>query len=142
RRRSALYGLQVALAVGLLAKGMLGLLLPGFAIAAAIALEKRWDMIGELARPRSWILLLALIVPWHLAMAVRPPGFAWDYTVNQPFLFFLDRKEPRDSTPVSLGVFWGAFALRAFPWTLLAPAALLVAFRRWRDPAYVLALGL
>jgi 4-amino-4-deoxy-L-arabinose transferase-like glycosyltransferase len=44
--------------------------------------------------------------------------------VNQHFLFFLDQKEPRDSIPVSLGVFWGAFLGRTFPWTLFLPIAL------------------
>lgn len=131
-RLRALYGLQCALAVGLLAKGMLGLVLPALPIAVLVVAEKRWGMLRELVRPRGWMLLLAILVPWHLAVALRHGGFAWDYIVNQHFLFFLDRKEPRDSIPVSLGVFWAAFTLRTFPWTLLVPAALVSALRRPR----------
>lgn len=134
-RRRALIGLQCSLAVGLLAKGMVGLLLPGFPIGAVILSERRWDLLGEFVRPRGWLLFAVLVVPWHLVVALRHPGFAWDYIVNQHFLFFLDEKEPRDSIPVSLLEFWAAFLLRVFPWTLLLPIAV-VGIRRVRDPRH------
>jgi 4-amino-4-deoxy-L-arabinose transferase-like glycosyltransferase len=132
-RQRALLGLQCSLAVGLLAKGIVGLLLPGFPIAVVILIERRWDLLADFARPRGWFLFAGLVVPWHFAVALRHPGFASDYIVNQHVLFFLDKKEPRDSIPISLGEFWGAFLLRTFPWTLFLPLA---AFGvcRVRDP--------
>src|SRR5262249_5524283 len=127
------WGLQIALAVGLLAKGMLGIVLPAIPIATLVVLERRWGMVRELARPRRWVLLVAILLPWHAIVALRHSGFAFDYLVNQHLLFFLDRKEPRDSIPISLAAFWGAFALRAIPWTALAPVALAHAMTRARD---------
>lgn len=132
-RRRALLGLQCSLAVGLLAKGIVGLLLPGFPIALVLLTERRWDLMAEFTRPRSWLLFVVLIVPWHLIVALRHPGFAWDYVVNQHFLFFLDKKEPRDSIPISLLGFWAAFFLRTFPWTLFLPLAA-AGIWRVRDP--------
>lgn len=131
RRRRALYGFQLALAAGLLAKGIVALLLPGFAVAVVILAEKRWDFLLRLAAPRSWLLFFILITPWHVVAAVRHPGFAWDYIVNQHFLFFLDRKFPRDSIPVPLSVFWGAFLGRLFPWTIFLPLVVLHSVRQW-----------
>lgn len=128
-RRRALFGLQLALAAGLLAKGMVALLLPGFAIAAVILTERRWDILRALVSPSGWWLLVVTVAPWHIVAGLRHEGFLRDYVVNQHFLFFLDRKEPRDSTPVSLGVFWGAFLGRTFPWTFLLPFALIGAPR-------------
>jgi len=138
RRTRALVGLQIALAAGLMGKGALGLLLPGIPIAAALLAaaseeRRRGDdgrppitaFLADLARPRSWLVFVALIVPWHLLMAARHQGFAWDYIVNQHFLFFFDKKEPRDSIPIPLGEFWGITLARTFPWTLLLPLALL-----------------
>jgi 4-amino-4-deoxy-L-arabinose transferase-like glycosyltransferase len=130
--RWPLIGLQVSLAVGLLAKGMLALLIPGVVIGTQIIVERRTDLARRLLHPRAWWLLALLIVPWHLVAATRHPGFFWDYVVNQHVLFFFDRKFPRDSVPVSLGAFWAAFALRLFPWTIFAPLAAGVAVWRLR----------
>jgi 4-amino-4-deoxy-L-arabinose transferase-like glycosyltransferase len=125
----ALLGLQVSLAVGLLAKGLLALIIPGFVFLVLIVSERRYDLI-----PR---LLVLLTVPWHVLVGLRHPGFLWDYVVNQHVLFFLGRKLPRDSTPVSLGVFWEALALRLFPWTLFVPLAVITAVgRAWRRRSY------
>jgi 4-amino-4-deoxy-L-arabinose transferase-like glycosyltransferase len=135
-RRRALYGMQVGLAVALMAKGMVGLVLSAVPIATIIVTERRWDALRMLVAPRGWILFLALVAPWHVAMAMRHPGFAWDYIVNQHVLFFLDRKEPRTSTPISLGWFWIAFLLRTFPWTLLLPAVVLWSAGRVNEPGH------
>ncbi len=132
-RRGPLIALQVSVAVGLLGKGLLAVLVPGVVCAALLAIERRADLVRELLRPRAWWLVVLLVAPWHVLVGLQHPGFAWDYIVNQHLLFFLDRKFPRDSEPVSLAVFWSAFALRLFPWTLFAPLACVTAMRRVRD---------
>lgn len=128
-RRWALIALQCSLAVGLLAKGILGLLLPAVPVGVVILMERRWDIVADLVRPSGWLLLVLLVAPWHIVVALRHPGFAWDYLVNQHFLFFLDQKEPRDSIPISLLEFWLAFLLRTFPWTLFLPLAVATSWR-------------
>ena len=123
------------LAVGILDKGFVPLVLAG----ATIALVEM--ATGEL-RPDTFIarlrtlhalwgipLLAAIAVPWHLLAGARNPGFLWDYVVNQHFLFFFDKKLPRDSIPDSLGFFWAMFFARALPWSLLLPAAAIHAWR-------------
>lgn len=142
RRRRALYCMQGALAVGLLAKGIVGLLLPGVPIAVVILLERRWDLLRTLAAPRTWWVFAALVAPWHVAAALRHPGFTWDYVVNQHLLFFLDKKEPRDSIPITLRAFWGAFILRTFPWTLFVPPALIAGIWARRASQWRRAYGL
>ena len=133
-RRRALYGLQLALAAGLLDKGIVALLLPAFPIAVIITVERRWDLLRVLAAPRSWVLFAMLVIPWHLVASLRHTGFAWDYIVNQHVLFFFDRKLTRDSTPVPLTVFWGAFLARSFPWVLFLPIAVVSAWCHRRSP--------
>jgi 4-amino-4-deoxy-L-arabinose transferase-like glycosyltransferase len=137
RERWALLGLQVSLALGLLAKGLLAVVLSGFVFLLIIITERRFDLLPRLLHPRAWWLLLLLAGPWHLLVGLRHPGFLWDYVVNRHVLFFFDRKLPYDSTPVSLLTFWAALALRLFPWTLFVPLALLAAGRRaWRERAF------
>jgi len=123
-RRAACIALYVALAVGVMAKGIVGVVLPGVPIALALLVERRADLLARLAAPRHWLWFVLLVVPWHVVAALRHPGFLWDYVVNQHLLFFFDQKLPRDSVPVSLSVFWAAFLLRMFPWTLFLPLAL------------------
>jgi 4-amino-4-deoxy-L-arabinose transferase-like glycosyltransferase len=126
-QRRALTALQVVLAAGLLTKGIIALLLPAMPMAAVVLVERRADLVRLFCTPRSWMILLALAAPWHLVCAWRHEGFTWDYLVHQHLLFFFDRKLPRDSVPVPLTVFWGTFAGRVFPWTLLVPLAVAAA---------------
>jgi 4-amino-4-deoxy-L-arabinose transferase-like glycosyltransferase len=128
--RGARVGLQVALAVGLLAKGVVGLVLPAAALGLAMLVSGNFRLLRRLATPRAWWLFALLVGPWHLAMAFRHPGFAWDYIVNQHILFFLDRKIPRDSEGIPLWQFWAVFGARLFPWTLILPVAIVRAWPR------------
>lgn len=119
-----LAGMYVALGLGVLAKGMVPLVIAGVPIATLTLRERGVRGIRRLRPGLGLALLAAVVLPWHVAVAVRHPGFAWDYVVNQHLLFFLDRKFPRDSEGDDLVFFLSAFAGRALPWVLLLPATL------------------
>lgn len=131
-RSPALIGWQVAIAVGLMSKGMVAVLVPGFVCVVLAVARRDTTLLRILLHPRAWWLLLVLMAPWHAIMSLRHEGFLWDYVVNQHVLFFFDKKWPRDSVPVALPVFWAAFAARLFPWTLFAPIAVFASMRRAR----------
>ena len=127
---TSLIGWQLALATAVLAKGLPGVVLPALTVLVLLAVERRSDLVRRLLSPSAWWLFVLIMAPWPLWMGYRHPGFLWDYLVNQHLLFFFDRKVPRDSVPVSLVQFWGAFAIRLFPWTLILPLAIVTAARR------------
>ena len=129
RRARWLTGLYAALGVGVLAKGLLPLVLAGLPIAAVTLRDHGWRGAARLRPGLGLLVLAAIVVPWHVVAALRHPGFAWDYVVNQHLLFFLDRKLPRDSEGDSLAFFWAAAAGRAAPWVLLVPLTLAEAVR-------------
>ena len=133
--RWPLLALQAALAVAVLAKGLIGIVIPGLVFAMVISLERRFDLFRVFLRPRAWWLFVLLAAPWHVLVSLRHSGFLWDYFINQHLLFFFNRKLPHDSVPVSLPVFWGSFGLRLFPWTIFAPLAVVAAVRRMRSHA-------
>jgi 4-amino-4-deoxy-L-arabinose transferase-like glycosyltransferase len=111
-------------ALGIMTKGLIGLLYPALILGSALGLAGRF---GEARRYRpGWGLTIvaAATVPWHVAAGVANPGFWWDYVVNQHLLFFLDRKFPRDSIPDPLWFAWGMLAVRLLPWLVLLPTAL------------------
>ncbi len=129
RRARWLVGLWAALGVGVLAKGLVPLVLAGLPIAAVTLRDRGWRGVARLRPGLGLLVLAAIVVPWHVAAALRHPGFAWDYVVNQHVLFFLDRKLPRDSEGDSLAFFWAAATGRAAPWVLLVPLTLAEAVR-------------
>ena len=134
---AAALSLWTAVALGLLDKGLLALVLPGAAIGLAelVGGELGPRTVGVRLRalrvPLGIAVVAALALPWHLAAALRNPGFAWDYVVNQHLLAFFDAKLPRDSIPDSLAFFWAMFFVRTLPWGLLLPAALV---HGWQAP--------
>ena len=102
-----------------------------------LPLSAQWILLREVfhAVRHPHALERRLCAGLDVLMSLRHPGFVWDYVVHQHVLFFFDQKVPRDSVPVPLAVFWGALALRLFPWTLFAPLAIVAAVRRaWRKP--------
>ncbi len=133
--RGWLVGLWAALGVGMLAKGFVPVVLAAMPIGVLTLAEEGWRGVGRL---RPWLglgVMAAIVAPWHVAVALQHPGFAWDYVVNQHLLFFLDKKPTRDSEGDALWFFWAAFALRALPWTLLFPLTLGEAARGAQAPA-------
>ncbi|HKA29396.1 MAG TPA: glycosyltransferase family 39 protein [Candidatus Binatia bacterium] len=113
-----------ALGAGMMAKGFVPLVVALVPIGVVCLRNDGWRGLLRLRPGLGTLVLAAVLLPWHLAVALQHPGFAWDYLVNQHFLFFLDRKLPRDSEGIALASFWGAFLGRALPWILLVPLTL------------------
>jgi 4-amino-4-deoxy-L-arabinose transferase-like glycosyltransferase len=128
RPRRALFAGYLFAALGLLAKGLIGIVLPGMVIVA-------WVLV--LRRPRAllallwWpgLLLFALVgAPWFVAMQERFPDFLHYFFVVQHFQRFttsgFNNPEP----------FWFYFALLPLgmlPWSAWLPAAVR---RSWGHP--------
>ena len=119
-----LVAFYAALGAGMMAKGLVPLVVALVPIGVVCVRNDGWRGLRRLRPGLGALVLAAVLLPWHLAVALQHPGFAWDYLVNQHFLFFLDRKLPRDSEGIALAVFWGVFFGRALPWILLVPLTL------------------
>jgi len=75
-------------ALGLLAKGLIGVVLPG-AVHAIWCLVTRWPQALTLgAWLPGWIVLLAVAAPWFVGMQRRYPGFFDYFVVTQHFRRF------------------------------------------------------
>lgn len=136
-------GFWIAIAVGVLDKGLVALLLPLGVIGVA---EHRGPRIGPGLRglnvPRGIAIVTAIVMPWYGLAVYRNPGFLWDSMVNEQILRFFHAKLPRDFVPDSLPFFWAMFAARTLPWSPLLPAAVVHAVRaRTVRPALRLAVG-
>ena len=115
--------------VGTMTQGLLGFVLPGLALVPSLLLAGEWRNWRRFVPWWGPGLFLGIVLPWHVLCALQTPGFAWDYIVNQHVLFFLDKKFPRDSVPISLPVMYLSLAGRLFPWLTLLPVAFVQPYR-------------
>jgi 4-amino-4-deoxy-L-arabinose transferase-like glycosyltransferase len=76
--RRALAGAYAAAAFGVLAKGLIGLVIPALVIGAWLVLLRRWRTLRALLWAPGALLALAIAPPWFIAMQLRFPEFA-DY---------------------------------------------------------------
>ncbi|CDM25583.1 Polymyxin resistance protein ArnT, undecaprenyl phosphate-alpha-L-Ara4N transferase; Melittin resistance protein PqaB [Castellaniella defragrans 65Phen] len=87
---AALAAMYVAAAAGFLAKGLIGVVLPGGVLFFWLLGRRRWRAMGRLLWWPGILLFLALTLPWMVAMELRHPGFFDYYIVHQHFQRFLE----------------------------------------------------
>lgn len=83
--RGALLGAYAAAALGVLAKGLIGVLLPALVIALWLLLARRPARLRALLSLPGAALFLAIALPWFAAMQQRHPDFLHYFVVVQHF---------------------------------------------------------
>lgn len=97
RRRSRLRAVYAALAVGVMAKGLIALVLGVGTIVLAMLLARQgWRELRRLVDGIGLVVFAAIVLPWHIAACIRQPGFADFYFINEHVRRFLGTREPHD----------------------------------------------
>lgn len=86
--RAALAGAWAMAALGLLAKGLIGIVIPGGVLLLWLLLLRRWRLIGRLLWWPGLLVFAAVGVPWFWAMQQRFPDFLHYFFVVQHFQRF------------------------------------------------------
>lgn len=144
RKPNRMYITYAALALALLAKGLIAPVFFGAAVLPYLLITGDWRRWREFRLPTGLLLFLAIGAPWHILAALRNPdhgnpvgnvpgfghvhGFLYFYFVNEHFLRFLGRRFPHDYNKQPGWVFWAGHLVWLFPWCLFFPAA---AARLW-----------
>ncbi|OWT74496.1 MULTISPECIES: glycosyltransferase family 39 protein [unclassified Achromobacter] len=126
RALSLLVGVLAGL--GVLAKGLIGLVLPGAVLVLWLVLRRRWRGFSVLLWPPVLAVFLAMTLPWFWVMQTRFPDFLHYFFVYQQFERFaatgFNNVQP----------FWfylPVVAALAVPWTLWLGGAMRKEF--WRN---------
>jgi 4-amino-4-deoxy-L-arabinose transferase-like glycosyltransferase len=146
RKPGRLYLAYAALAIAVLAKGLIA---PVFFLAAVIpylALTGEWRRWRQLRLFSGLLIFLAIAAPWHVLAALRNPdhgnpignipspghvhGFLYFYFMNEHVLRFLGKRYPHDYNRQSQIAYWLGQLIWLFPWSLFLPAVLV---RAWRN---------
>lgn len=119
-------------AIATMAKGPAGFGLPIICAFAYVATKKRWSELLRFEMLTGLLVILAVALPWYVAMYVRHGSPFTDRLIfhdmfNRAFSHVHDTNEG-DDTGIRYYVWQLGYAL--FPWTGLAPLGLLWGFRR------------
>ena len=156
RKPARIYVMYAALAIAVLAKGLIAPVFFVMAVTPYLIITGEWRKWRQL-RPVSGILLfLAIAAPWHILAGLRNPdhgnpvgtiptpghvhGFLYFYFINEHVLRFLGKRYPHDYNKQPFWVFWLGQLVWLFPWSLYFPAVLRRAWRNrrlaWADVRY------
>ena len=122
------------LALGTLAKGPLGIVLPLAIALCFLLVRKEWRRIRQM---RLWLglpIAVGLVLAWYIPAARRSPGYGMAPVFGRQII---NRVLYAENHGVSL-LYWPFFQVTAFawgmaPWSLLIPFAAVAAYRGRRD---------
>jgi len=121
-----------ALAAAVLTKGLMGIVLPGLAVFLYMLWQRDWAILRYLHLGKGLALLLAITVPWFVAVSRANPEFA--------HFFFIHEHFERYTTHVSQHVepiyfFVPILLMGVSPWLSTSLGALFRPGFSWRPPA-------
>lgn len=98
RARLLWWGAFSAAALAVLAKGLVGLLIPAAVVGLWMVATRRWDVLRQVPWLTGGAVFLLIAAPWHILASARNPSFAWFYFVHEHVLRYAtavaDRHEP------------------------------------------------
>jgi 4-amino-4-deoxy-L-arabinose transferase-like glycosyltransferase len=130
------YLMWISLALAVLSKGLVALVFLFGTAGIFLLLTGDWRNLRRLRPISGMLLFLAIAAPWHVLAGLRNTGgadghgFFWFYFVNEHVLRFLGRRIPQDFNKLPAYLYWLLHAVWLFPWSFLAPAGLVLAWRR------------
>jgi hypothetical protein len=140
-------GFATACALGVLTKGLIGLVFPLLIVTLYLAMTRNLRHLRRWHPLLGTFIFFAIAAPWHVAAGMANPteghpgalptpgnvhGWYWFYFVNEHLLRYLNRRIPRDYDTVPLALFWGLLVVWLLPWSIFLGHALCrVPLRRW-----------
>ena len=117
----------VCAGLGFLAKGLIGIVLPGMVWCIWLIWERRWRQWWLPLYPPVWLGLWMVAAPWALLAQHRFPQFFHYFFVTQHFQRYT---ETGFNNPQAWWFYLAVIALAGLPWTA---AGLLAALKIWRS---------
>ena len=135
RRGRFLMLMYGAIGLGVLAKGPLGVVIPGGVVFVFLLLRRDLRFLLRMMLVRGTLVVLALALPWNIAMALRDPEYLRYFLLQQNLGNFASAAAARHPEPFYYYVV--ILLVGFFPWVCYLPAAIAQTFRRGRpfDPA-------
>jgi 4-amino-4-deoxy-L-arabinose transferase-like glycosyltransferase len=118
-------------ALSVLAKGLIGFVLPALIIGPWLLVQGRWRELLRLLHPFGVLLFAAIALPWMLLMQHRYPGFFDYFIVEQHFRRYA---QTNFNNVHPAWFFVVALPALTLPWSLWLPKAVADAWRARAGP--------
>jgi len=133
RRKRYLLLFWVAAGFAVLAKGPLGLVLPGLVIGVFLLSTRRLSLIKDMQIGWGLLILLAVAGPWYIAISLRNPDYL-RYFILEKNLGSFSSSNTHHAGPIYF--YFRALSFGLLPWVTFVPLATIGAIRnRDRGPA-------
>ena len=131
RDRRFLWLFYTGMALGTLAKGPLGILVPLLGLGPYLTLTRQWKRYFTEGRPLlGWTLCVFIAAPWYLAMlAIHGADYAAAAQANTAGRF----ANPMEGHGGTLLFYVPILLFGFFPWSGLLPAALWQTLKEWKS---------
>jgi len=103
--------------LGVLTKGMIGVVFVGAIIFAHILITGNWKVLRRLQVGYGILIFLLIAAPWHIAAGLANSDFFSFYFIREHLLRYLGMRYPKDYDTVPLLLFWGLHLVWLFPWS-------------------------
>lgn len=129
-------GFAACCALGVLTKGLIGLLFPLAIVGIFLFFTRNLKHLWRWHPVAGSLVFLVIALPWHILAGLRNPtlghpagaaptqgnvhGFFWFYFINEHLLRFLGRRVPPDTDSIPLLVFWLLLLVFIAPWCIFA----------------------
>ncbi len=120
------YLFYVLAALAVLAKGLIGLVLPGGVIFLYMLICRRWSLLKEMRLLTGIPLFLAVAAPWFVLVSQRNSEFVQFFFIREHFQRFLTKVHGRYQP---IWFFIPILLLTMLPWSFFVPQALMQAWR-------------
>ncbi|MCB1823812.1 MAG: glycosyltransferase family 39 protein [Gammaproteobacteria bacterium] len=120
-----------AMALGVLSKGLIGVVLPGAVLTIYLLIERDWRLLTRLHLGKGLLLLLLIAVPWFVAVSLANDEFARFFFIHEHFARFLTKVHRRE------GAWWYFVPILLFgamPWLPFIAVRLRDGWRREGEP--------
>jgi 4-amino-4-deoxy-L-arabinose transferase-like glycosyltransferase len=107
-------------ALTVLAKGLIGIVLPGGIIFSYLLFTKSWRLLREMRIVSGGLLFLAVCAPWFVLVSLKNPEFPQFFFIHEHFQRFLTKVHKRYEPP---WFFIPVILLGMIPWTFFLPEA-------------------
>jgi len=115
-------------AASVLAKGLIGFVLPALVVAPWLLAQRRWRDLLWLLHPLGLLLFAVLALPWFALMQLRYPGF-FDYFIMEQHFRRFAQTSFNNVHPAWFYV--AALPLLTLPWSAWLPVSLIRVKRSW-----------
>jgi 4-amino-4-deoxy-L-arabinose transferase-like glycosyltransferase len=107
-------------ALAMLAKGLIGVVLPALVIGPWLLAQGRWRQTLKLLHPIGLLVFALVGLPWFVAMQLRYPGFFDYFVIEQHFRRFA---QSNFNNVHGAWFFLAVMPLLTLPWSVWLPAA-------------------